>query len=112
MSSNPEIEATLEQLTELCCDAIKEGGEFQHELAEQLVTNLSTNGWKRHSKDGPPLSNVLKDRIREECPEPAIHRGAAIDGVVGEVQSLYDRASRYEDKTPGESNQAMPPRTM
>ncbi|WP_144060008.1 hypothetical protein [Rhodopirellula sallentina] len=122
MSPNAEIETTLEHLTELCCDALQEGGEFNHERAEQLTSNLSTNGWERHSEGRPPLSNVLKDRIRESCREPAIHRGAAIDGVVGEVQSLYERASRYSGKAPGEteqaqseqaqSEQAMSPRTM
>ncbi|MBB3204700.1 undecaprenyl pyrophosphate synthase [Rhodopirellula rubra] len=112
MSPNAEIETTLQHLTELCCDAIKNGGEFNHERAEQLTANLSTNGWSRHSEGQPPLSNILKDRIRTECPEPAIHRGAAIDGVVGEVQSLYERASRYEDKAPGDTDQAMSPRTM
>lgn len=118
MHTNPELETTLTDLSELCCDALQNGGEFNHDRAEQLAANLSTNGWTRHSQGSMPLSDELKNRIREHCPEPAIHRGAAIDGVVSKVQKLYDNAARYEDSAPDEGSasndkpQAMSPRTM
>lgn len=113
MQTNPEIEATLNNLTELCCDALQDDGEFNDEQAERLVTNLATNGWKQHSKNGPPLSVVLKDRIRTQCPEPAIHRGAAIDGIVSKVHRLYESASRFADSVPNnDPPNALPPRTL
>ncbi|TWU16213.1 hypothetical protein [Allorhodopirellula heiligendammensis] len=113
MQTTPEIEATLSRLTDLCCDALQDDGEFNDEQAESLAKNLATNGWKQHSKNGPPLSTVLKNRVRTHCPEPAIHRGAAIDGVVAKVQRLYDQVSRFDDSVPREdSGEALPPRTL
>lgn len=113
MPTTPEIEAILSQLTDLCCDALQDGGEFNDEQAERLTKNLATNGWKQHSKDGPPLSSILKDRVRTHCPEPAIHRGAAIDGIVANVHRLYERAARFNDSAPDKSPpKAMPPRTL
>ncbi len=113
MQTSPEIEATLSNLTELCCDALQDDGEFNDEQAERLTMNLATNGWKQHSKHGPPLSSVLKDRIRTHCPEPAIHRGAAIDGIVAKVHRLYEQTSRFRDSAPNDdSPEAMPPRTL
>ncbi|TWT66594.1 hypothetical protein [Allorhodopirellula solitaria] len=113
MQNTPEIEATLSQLTDLCCDALQGDGEFNDEQAERLTVNLATNGWKQHSKEGPPLSTVLKDRVRTQCPEPAIHRGAAIDGVVAKVSRLYEQASRFDDHAPdNESPESLPPRTL
>lgn len=113
MHTNPEIEATLSNLTDLCCDALQDDGEFNDEQAERLAANLATNGWKQHSKDSPPLAIILKDRIRTQCPEPAIHRGAAIDGIVGKVQRLYESTSRFEEKVPDRgATESMPPRTL
>lgn len=113
MSTTPEIEATLQSLTDLCCDALQDDGEFNDEQAERLATNLATNGWKLHSEHGPPLSTILKNRIRTQCPEPAIHRGAAIDGIVAMVHRLYERAARFQDTVPGDgAPEAVSPRSF
>jgi len=45
--------------------------------------------------------------------EPAMHRGAQIDGIVAQVQLAYRKASRMQVSSPGDDSgsQAMPPRT-
>lgn len=112
MDTTPEIEAILADLTELCCTALSADGELDQSRVNELVESLSTNGWKRHSEGEPPLATVLKDRIKQQCKEPAMHRGAAIDGIIAKVQDAYEDASRMETSSPSEKTpQAMPPRT-
>jgi hypothetical protein len=113
MEFSPQINAILDDLTSLCCDAIESGGTLNDERAQSLAANLSTNGWERHTTDLPPLSVILKDRIRESCPEPAIHRGAVIDGIVSEVEAFYTNAARFRASSPDNKNdsQAMSPRS-
>jgi hypothetical protein len=100
MQLSPEINAILDDLTRLCCDALQPGGMLDHDRVRSLAANLSTNGWERHTTKFPPLSDLLKDRIKKSCLEPAMHRGAMIDGIVGEVQKLYADASRYQASAP------------
>ncbi len=113
METNPEIEATLNELTELCCDALSSDSVLDTDRVKSLTSNLSTNGWQRHSSESAPLSTILKNRIKDRCREPAMHRGAVIDGLVKTVQSAYESASRMQASSPGNENQSqpMPPRT-
>jgi hypothetical protein len=111
MNYTPEIEAILADLTDLCCTALRPDSELEQSRVDELAKSLSANGWKRHSKDTGPLSDVLKARIKDRCKEPAMHRGAAIDGLVATVQHAYENASRMEASGPdNKPPQAMPPR--
>src|SRR6056297_2564871 len=101
MNTTPEIDAILSRLTELCCSAMDAEGGLDRSRVDQLTKSLSANGWKRHSEDAPPLSTILKNRIKESCREPAMHRGAAIDGIVESVQDAYDNQSRMSASSPG-----------
>jgi len=97
---SPELEAVLQSLVSLTCDAMKADGNLDPDQVDQLVRALSTNGWKRHESGREPLSVVLKQRAREACPEPAIHRGGGLDGIVGQIQKAYNDASRYDASAP------------
>lgn len=98
--NTPELEAVLDALTSLTCDAMQADGNLDPEQVDQLVRALSNNGWKRHEAGREPLSVVLKQRARKACPEPAIHRGGGLDGIVGQIQKAYNNASRYEASAP------------
>lgn len=113
MNTTPEIEATLNELTEMCCGVLSSEATLDSDRVKSLTQNLSTNGWQRHTSDAPPLSTILKNRIKEQCVEPAMHRGAAIDGVVQQVQAAYKKASAMHASSPSDDNhsQAMPPRS-
>ncbi|KLU06027.1 hypothetical protein RISK_001878 [Rhodopirellula islandica] len=113
MKLSPELEAMLSELATLCCDALEPSQTLNHARVESLCQNLSTSGWKRHSRNSPPLSVVLKDRAKEQRPEITIHRGGELDAVVGKIQSVYDDVSRMQASSDEESpaGTAMPPRT-
>ncbi len=89
VKTTPEIDAILSELTELCCNALTASDELDHARVDELVESLSTNGWERHRGDAAPLSSILKDRIKGACSDPALHRGAALDGLVSSVQQAY-----------------------
>lgn len=112
MQTTPEIEAILNDLTDLCCTALSADAELDRSRIDELVASLSTNGWKRHSEGEAPLPTLLKDRITQRCKEPAMHRGAAVDGIVAKVQEAYESVSRMDASSPSDKPpQAMPPRT-
>lgn len=111
-ASTPEIESVLKELVQLMCDSMTAGETLDHDRVGQLVKSLSTNGWERHRDNGPPLSTVLEQRVREQCPEPAMHRGAAVESLSAEIQTKYDSVSRYQssapDTSPAEDSSAGP----
>ena len=113
MRSTPEIESLLAELTDVCCEALSTGGHLDHSRVRDLVASLAVNGWERHSEGDAPLSTVLSDRVKAECAEPAMHRGAALRGIVDSIEDAYTSASRMVSSTPSDSNhsQAMPPRS-
>ncbi len=115
MNDSPQIEAILSDLTEICCGMLESEENAGDERVTALVQSLSTNGWERHSADSAPLSTVLKNRVKEKCQEPAMHRGAMIDGIVDKIQRAYDDASRMRSSAPKgkeqKEAQPMPPKT-
>ncbi|TWU01737.1 hypothetical protein [Neorhodopirellula pilleata] len=110
----PQIEATLSDLTTMYCKALATGEILDTERVDALVKNLSTNGWKRHSQDQAPLSTQIEERVKRQCPEPSMHRGAAIGGWMKQLDQAYANASRYEASSPADENQdqPMPPSTQ
>ena len=56
-SSNPEIEAQLDSLAELCCDSIASDQAISDERVKQLSKALLMSGFEQ--KDGAPLSAQL-----------------------------------------------------
>jgi len=102
--STPQIEAILDELTAVCCEALEADKTLDEQRVARLVDSLSKNGWKRHSRDAPPLATVLENRVRERCREPAIHRGASVESVTQKVQRAYNNQSRYEASSPSEED--------
>lgn len=99
MSMTPQLNRILDALVELCATAMKDGEQLDRSRVVSLVESLSTNGWERHSRGLMPLSAILEDRLRAQFPEPAIHRGAEIDGVVGVVQKEYEDVIRWNKRS-------------
>ncbi len=100
MNLNPQIDATLSELTRQCCSALESNGKIDRNRIEQLVTNLSTNGWERHSKDAPPLRTILRDRVQSEAREDVLNRGGQLDAIVATIQRMYEEARPMHANTP------------
>lgn len=96
--TNVELEAQLEALTEICCEALKGETDIDPKRVEQLAKALLKSGYERG--DHKPLSAELEQRVRERCKEPAIHRGAEIKSITEAVQAEYDKAVRWQSEQP------------
>jgi len=116
-----QIDAILNDLAGLCCEATEPGGTLDVERRDRLVEALSTNGWERHRDKDEPLSTVIKNRVLERCKEPGMHRGAAIEGLAKEIEETYREYARFRASTPDSNRPSekgegkgskMPPRTM
>lgn len=107
-----QIEAILDELAELCCQALTSGSTLDAERRDELVQSLSANGWERH-EPSQPLSTEIKKRVKDRCREPGMHRGAAIDGLTEQIEKAYQDYSRYRTSAPQQENDddPMPPRT-
>jgi len=98
--TTPQIDAILDKLSKLCCTAIAAGNTLDEDKCEELVRSLSANGWERHVGKQYSLSAILKERIVRDCPEPAMHRGAAIESFAQKVEQTYRDYARYRASTP------------
>ena len=112
-TTSPQIEAILDDLADLCCDAMSDGKTLDTDRVKALVTSLSTNGWLRHNQNGPPLSTVIEKRTLAKCQEPSMHRGGALENLTRQIQEMYDDISHYDQSAPGNETgpQAQSPRT-
>lgn len=90
--STPQIEAILDELAELCCEALASEATLNGNRVGELVQSLSTNGWERHSDELAPLGTIIEKRVLSRCQEPSMHRGAALGALISEVQQKYDAA--------------------
>jgi hypothetical protein len=97
-STNPEIEAQLTALASLCCKRIADGESVQEDRVKNLCKALLMSGFEQ--KSGPPLATQLEKRVRSDCKEPAIHRGAEINAVTNEIQRIYDDLVRWQSSQP------------
>ncbi len=95
--TNQEIEAQLQALTDLCCDALN-GEALDLERTDQLTKSLLMSGFVH--EENKPLQPELESRVREACREPAMHRGAEIKAVTDKVQSSLNKHVRWESKQP------------
>jgi len=104
--TNPEIEAQLESLTELCCDAIASDQAISDNRVKELAKALLMSGFEQ--KEGAPLSVQLETRVRKSCKEPAMHRGAEVKAVTESVQKIYTDLVRWQSEQPSTGNKSAP----
>lgn len=117
--STPQLDAIVNDLTVMCCEALMQGETIDHARVEALSRALVVNGWERHHAHDLPVSIVIRNRVLEQCQEPSMHRVAELKGLVSAIQKAFDSARRYSSSMPMEdkaledrpSNSALPPRT-
>lgn len=79
----------LEGLAQLCCECLRGDNNISRETAGVYLESLEQAGF-RHDYQGPPLQKLVEDRVVEGCREPAIHRRAEVQGILKEVQRMWD----------------------
>ena len=102
--TNPEIDAQLDSLAELCCTALRGGDAMPEEKVEKLLRGLLMSGYSR--KSSRPVNAELETRVRTKCPEPAMHRGGALSSLTDQMQNKYDELARWHATQPKDSTDA------
>lgn len=102
--SNQEIEAQLQALTEMCCESMEGDQALDVDRMDQLTKALLMSGYSHQPSQ--PLSAELEGRVREQCREPAIHRGAEIKGLTEKVEGSFQKHVRWESRQPKASGKS------
>lgn len=100
MELNPQVDAVLDSLADLCGRALR-SDEFDTNKCSKLVKSLAINGWEQR-RDHRSLWVVVKQRARRRWPEPALHRGAALERLARDVEAAYQV---YADRRTNVPNQ-------
>jgi hypothetical protein len=95
---NIELEAQLDELAKICCEAIKAGGELNDKRVRALIESIVRCGYEHNERK--PVSFEIEKRIKANCREPSMHRGAEIKSLSARIQSLYDDVVRWQSQQP------------
>ncbi|HBN75866.1 MAG TPA: hypothetical protein DD473_08620 [Planctomycetaceae bacterium] len=95
---NSQCESQINALVDLCCETLQGDQSNLDQRKDKLIKSLVMSGYTRH--EGPSLQAELQSRIKEKCPDPAIHRGSELAGVTNHLQEIYEEVVRFETKLP------------
>lgn len=99
--TNPQIEATLDELAELICRSLRGEDSKLTQRRDGLLKTLVMSGyvWKADQT----VMQQVEDRVKDRCREPSMHRGGALSSMTSELEAKFQEISRWESKTPAES---------
>jgi hypothetical protein len=95
---NPELEAQLDALAEICCNVLKREEKDSSERAKPLIEALVKGGYARLSDIN--LQARLEKNVRDKCQEISIHRRGELSGITGQMQSTFDQLVTWQTQTP------------
>ncbi len=99
--SNPEIEESLDALAKICCDTLRGDDAELEPRSKPLLKTLLMSGYVR--KTGRDVRADIEARVKASCAEPAMHRGAALSSITGQMQKTLDDLLRWESEQPRQS---------
>ena len=99
---NIELEAQLDELAKICCEAIDSNGELNDKRVRALIEAVVRSGFDQNERKS--LSFEIEKRIKATCREPSMHRGAEIKSLSARIQSLYDDVVRWQSQRPNGSS--------
>jgi len=95
---NPELEAQVDALAEICCNVLKREEQNSSERAQPLIEALVQGGYARISDIN--LQARLEKNVRERCQEVSIHRREELVGITGQMQTTFDQLVTWKTQTP------------
>ncbi len=104
IDTNPEIEAHLDTLAEICCETLKGDGSGLANRSDALLKSLLMSGYVREV--GQNITAELESRVKRRCPEPAMHRGGALSSITQKLQQKFNKLVQWESEQP---QQKFPP---
>lgn len=95
---NPELQSQVDDLAQLCCDALARTGETAHERIQPLIEALVRGGYDRISD--VILQVRLEDIVADKCREHAIHRRDELTGITGQIQTEFSKTLKWKTNQP------------
>lgn len=99
--TNPQIEQTLDELADLVCRSLQGKENDLVGRRDPLLKTLVMSGyvWKADET----MMQQIEHRVKDQCREPAMHRGGALSSITSELQTRFDEIARWESSTPAKS---------
>lgn len=104
--TNPEIERTLDELSELVCEALKNEGDQLIDRREGLLRTLLMSGYS--STSGNCLMTDIENRVKERCGECAMHRGGALSSITSDLGTRFKTLAQWESRSPSDETPSKP----
>ncbi len=99
---NPEIEASLEALAKICCDAMAGDSIAELERCDGLLKSLLMSGYDR--AENRSLEVDLEKRVKDKCGETASHRGGELSSLTAELASKFADLARQQSRAPADQS--------
>ena len=99
--TNPQIEATLEELADLVCQSLEGKDDGLIDRRDDLLKTLVMCGYAR--KKGRSVVQEVETRVKDRCGDPAMHRGGALSSMTSELGAKLEEISRWESNRPEEA---------
>lgn len=95
---NPEIEASLDSLSELICQSLTGESSELTARKEGLMKTLLMSGFTWKSDES--LMKEVEDRVKSRCGEKAMHRGGALSSVASKLGKEFKNMAREQAAKP------------
>lgn len=100
-SMNPQIETTLDELAGLICRSLQGSDSDLDRRRDPLLKTLVMSGYIAQADQN--LMQEIENRVKDQCREPAMHRGGTLSSMTRELGNRLEEIVRWESKTPTES---------
>ena len=99
---NPEMEAHLNELATICCERLEGGRDHAGGRSALLLKSLLMSGYVR--RESGSFQAELERRVKDRCFECAMHRGAALESLSGELSAKLRELARWESTSPSDNS--------
>ncbi|SRR6056297_202915 len=96
--TNPEIEATLDELAKLTCDTLLGESSELGDRSAPLLRSLLMSGFRWKNKNS--LMVEVERRVKAQCGQQAMHRGGALSALTIKLGKQFDMLARAEATQP------------
>lgn len=113
-SKTKPIEDILDRMACICYKTAQQNKKLDVDEIDALVESLSTNGWKRHQTDDPPLAVQIERRAVELGGEEIENHRKLITSAAEQIAETYRSREGFEtsapDNSPGNNDQIRVPK--
>ncbi|MFG0261282.1 MAG: hypothetical protein ACF788_02705, partial [Novipirellula sp. JB048] len=98
MTTNIEIEQTLDTLSQLCCAALAGDHRALFQRRDALLKTLLECGYARYREQS--LQVELENRVRVKWSEPILVHRKELEAIAAKLEQRFNELKRWETKLP------------